>query len=376
MSALQLLLCASLAPSYAQGPSPLHADEDWIALDRELEGLASIPRAAPASAGATVGGWIRTRYANSGDVDADPSTAAQEDLGGFNLDNARLVITGSPIEGWGFTLSLEGGDDLVADSSSSDVGVVDAYASVRFNDWVSASIGRFSSTVLWNTCVEERCLLFLDRSFLDEFWDGRDIGVELSGAVQRFNWWAAAQNGTDGAGDDCALSARASFHVLGDGLIAQECCQALPSGEEHLTVGVCWFDDTELDEGSAVGADVLFLKDRWSVVAEIVDFGDDLQPGLMLIPSTGALIPSGLTATGADTPLSLTVGYLLVPDEWELGVRVQDLDDDADTFALGAAVNRYLAGHNAKWTAQVDSADSDDPALDAVTFAVGLTVGV
>lgn len=39
-------------------------------------------------------------------------------------------------------------------------------------------------------------------------------------------------------------------------------------------------------------------------------------------------------------------------------------------------MNRYVASHNAKWTAQVDSTDSDDDALDAVTLANGLTVGV
>lgn len=376
MPHMQLLLCSLIAPVYVQGPNPLSLGEEWIALDRELDELAASGQGASDTAPPTITGWIRTRYANSGDVDTDPASASEEDLGGFNLDNARIAISGSPIDGYGFTISLEGGDDLIADSSSTDVGIVDAYASVRFNEWVSASIGRFSSTVLWNTCVEERNLLFLDRSFLDEFWDGRDVGVELSGAVQRFNWWVAAQNGVDGAGDEYALSARASFHVLGDALIAQESCQALPDGEEHLTLGVCWFDDTELDEGRALGADVLFLKDRWSAVLEVVDFGDDLEPGLALNPATGALIPVGLTPTGSDTPWGVTVGYLLVPDQWELGVRLQDLDDDADSFALGGAVNRYITGHNAKWTAQIDSTDSDDEALDAVTLAIGLTVGV
>ena len=375
MLQLQLLLCTALVSAGAQGPSALPADDDWLALDRELERLASSDAPAQAPARMAVSGWIRTRYADSNEVDSDPGSPGTQELGGFNLDSAHIVLTASPAEGYGFTISLEGGDELVADSTSSDMGLVDAYASVRFNEWVSASIGRFSSTFLWNTCVEERCLLFLDRSFLDEHWDGRDVGIELSGAVRRFNWWAAFQNGADGAGHDSALSARASFHVLGEALLAQECCQALPSVDEHLTVGVCWFDDTELDEGSAVGADVLFLKDRWSVVAELVDFGEDLQPGLLLNPSTGALIPAGLSTVGADTPWGLTVGYLLVPDRWELGVRLQDLDDGADTVALGAAVHRYVAGHNAKWTAQVDTADSDDPALDAVTLAIGLTVG-
>lgn len=270
---------------------------------------------------------------------------------------------------------LRGRSSAVSDATGSDVALLDAFAAVQLGDWASASIGRFGSTVLWNAGVEERRLLFLDRSFLDEVWDGRDVGVELSGAIEQFNWWAAAQNGADGPAEELGLSARASYHLLGESLCGREGVQGLEPDEQHFTVGVGWFDDTSLDEGTVVGADLIFAKGRWSGVAEIVDFEDDIRPSPSINASTGTLIPSGSAANGAQTPWSATVGYLIASDAWEIAARLQDLDDDAETSVFSAAITWYVDGYDAKWMVQVDSSESDDGALEVGAIALGLTVG-
>lgn len=355
--------------SHASPPQP---SKEWSTLDRELDALTA--SLAQPSTGPTIDGWIRTRYANSGDVDTDTVTPGSQDLGGFNLDNARVSITGQAAEGHAYTISFEAGDAAISDAAGTGVALLDAYASIAVGDWASVSIGRFSATFLWSSGIEDRRLMFLDRGFLGEVWDGRDVGFELSGAVDRFNWWAAVQNGSDSMADEYALSSRLSVHVLGESLCGMEGCHGL-GDDEHLTIGVAWFDDTGLDDGTAVGADALFAKGRWSSIAEIVDFDDDVRPGAAINTSTGAVIPSAASVTGAETPWNVSVGYMLAPDEWEIAARYQDLDDDDETTVATAALDRYVAGHDARWTLQFDHADSDAAALEVDVWAVGLTVG-
>ena len=46
---------------------------------------------------------------------------------------------------------------------------------------------------------------------------------------------------------------------------------------------------------------------------------------------------------------------------WEGGVRYTDFDDsDFDTTRIDAAVNRYLDGHNLKWTLQYSHFENDN----------------
>jgi len=360
------VLVASELPAPAPVAEP-RARAEWTTLDASLAEAASTLQS-PAN-GFAISGWLRTRYASSSDV-----TTGGNDLGGFNLDDARLTFSGSAAPGFDVVVALEAGDPLISDAAAPGVGLLDAYTAVKLCDWASVSVGRFSATFLWSAGYEDRRLLFLDRGFLGEATDGRDVGVEFSGAVERFNWWVAAQNGSDAAGNELALSARASYHVLGDSLCRCEGCCGLGDGE-HLTVGVAWFDDGNLDKGSAVCADVIFAKGPWSGTAQIVDFEDDLRPAAAINTASGIVIPTGTAVSGSETPWDLTVAYMLVPDQWELAARWQDLDDDADTTIATAAVSRYTAGHNVKWTLQYDSASSDTATLDVDTIAAGLTVG-
>lgn len=325
--------------------------------------------ASPQPSGLALGGWLRTRYATSSDV-----TSGGNDLGSFNLDDARLTFSGNVADGYDVVVSVEGGDPAISDVTSPGIGLLDAYTAVKLGDSAAVYVGRFSVTFLWSAGIEDRRLVFLDHGFLGEATDGRDVGVEFSGAFDRFNWWAAAQNGSDANGNELALSARASVHVLGDSLCSSEGACGL-GDDEHLTVGVAWFDDQNLDDGTAIAADVLFAKGAWSGIAELVDFQDDIRPDAAINTASGIVIPSGTAVTGAETPWNMSVAYMLVPDQWEAALRWQDLDDDADTTIVTAAVSRYTAGHNVKWTLQFDSASSDTATLDTDTLAAGLTVG-
>lgn len=364
--ALPLAFLAQLATQTSEPPHP-----HWQELDHAIDELALT--ATSQDTGPSISGWLRSRAAFSSDVDAS-AAAGTQDLGGFNLDDVRLVISGSAAEGWSYTVSLEAGDPAISDASGTGVGLFDAYASIALGDQAAVAIGRLSSTFLWSSGVGENRRQFLDKTFLGEVWDGRDIGFELSGSAGPWNGWASIQNGSDAVSEELALSARVSFHVLGDALPACEGCCDLGDAQ-RLTLGAAWFDDTGLDEGTAVGADAFFASGRWSASAEIVDFGDDLRPVPTVNPSTAVVIPGASGPTGVQTSWNAAVGFALVPGTWEVAARRQDLDDDAGTTIATASVVRYVAGHAVKWTAQFDSADSDDPALEVDTLAVGLAVG-
>jgi hypothetical protein len=63
-------------------------------------------------------------------------------------------------------------------------------------------------------------------------------------------------------------------------------------------------------------------------------------------------------------------------DMYEAALRYEAADDDADTTAWTAGVNRYVQGHDIKWTLQVLHTDSDDTTNEIDEWTLGLTVGI
>lgn len=364
---LRVCALAATAPllSHASPSTP------WLALDQELDALATAVR--PADAGPTLSGWIQTRFAWSNDVDASGAPGNQ-DLSGFQLDAARLALSWMASPDVSGTLSIEAGDSAISDASAPGVGLLDAYASVKLAEHSGISIGRLSQTVLWSSGIRENRRVFLDRSFLGETLDGRDIGFEVSGSFDRWNAWAAVQNGSDLTGDGYGLSARVSYKVLGTELPSCEGCCA-PVDGRRLTIGAAWFDDTGLDDGTAIAADAFFATERWSASAEWVDFGDDLRPVPLVNATTGAIVPSVAGPGGAQSAWNATVGCVLTPNAWEVAARWQDLDDQANTTIASAGVVHYAGGPDTRWIAQLEHADSDDGTLEHDAFALGLLVG-
>ncbi len=366
-----VVLLAVLAQSSGNTP----AADEWPDLDREIDALSTSP--SQERSGPQISGWLRARYATSSDIDLDTDASGNQDLGGFNLDSVRLNIGGAAGGGYSYWLSLEAGNQALLDTGSArSVALYDAYATVPLGEHAQVIMGRFSSNFLWSTNIEERNLLFLDRTLAGENTDNRDLGVEFSGAVDRFNWWAAVQNGSDGVADEVALSGRASYRVFGEPFSMQEGGCDPTADATQLVVGAGYFDDPNLDEGTALGADVWFFHLPFSAYAEVVDWDDGIRPLPAIDPISGTLVPSGAGAAGCETSTSLTLGYVLSPSRWEIAARWQDLDDSADTSVLSAALDRYIAGHDTKWTLQLDTSSSDDPALEAVTIALGLTIGL
>jgi hypothetical protein len=337
--------------------------EDWSSLDREIESLAT--SLAPQGGGFTVDGYLRSRYANSGDV--EPNGAGNGDLSGFNVDNARVQLNGS-VGDYGAHISFEG--------ASGAVGLYEAYATFAVGEQVTATWGQFRVPLLWSSHVPDTRLLFLDRTINGGIWyNTANItqGVKFDGSFEQVGWTIAIQNGADGAADELAWTGKVTFNAMGEGVGMQE--GAYGAGEEgNLTVGLGYLNDdgTTNSNGTALAIEAAYTVGAFSLAGEFVDYDTDLEIGGAINSTTGVLM--GAFGGGGASPFSITGSYLF--GDYEGGVRFEDLDDTANTTNLAIVVNRYIAGHDAKWQLQYNTATSDAAANEANTISLGLTVSV
>jgi hypothetical protein len=348
--------------------------EEWLTLDREIESLASAQQASPQgqASGLTVGGFIRTSYQNSSDIDVGAN-----DLGGFSLDNARINVEGH-IGDYMLYVQLEGAEALTATPSPGDgllngpseggsVEVLDAYGAWNINEMFRLTMGQFRSPFLGSAQLDEDSLLFLDRTLLGYIWAARDLGVMLSGQYDMLGWWIAAQNGLDSVGDDLAFSARVAFDAMGGANARNKVEGAYGAAEGTLlevSAGYYQDDDTIVDDVMAWNVEGNLVMGPFSAAASYVDHDDGF-----------ATLLAGNFTEGPSI-LALTAGFMFVPDRWEVAARYEDLDDEDSTSVITVGLNYYAVGHDAKWQVNYAMVDSDDDALEADILGIGLTVGV
>lgn len=379
IGALAVTAAGSLA--YAGGTET----KEWSKFDRDF--LALTANQGGATGSFAVNGYVRARGARSSDVDADTGTAGQQDLSGFLLDNARAELRASQGD-YGVYIAIEGADtsdDALTGGNAQDgtVRLIDAFGTVKVMEGITGQVGRFRAPFLWSSfMVEENHQVLLDRTFNGQIFQGRQDGVQLSGAYDRLAWWFALMNGTDQMLDEVMWTGRVQWTPLGAGPGGQEGAYG-QTGDLNLTIGAAYMDDEGVDttanSAGAFGADAVLTQGGLSVHVEIVQYEEDVafEPGLN--SRTGAINPVALGVNSDETPMpwSATVSYMIVPNQWEIVGRYENIDDDQDdTVVWTAGVNFYAAGHNAKWTLQGMRSDSDDAAKEADTFALGLTVGV
>jgi hypothetical protein len=322
--------------------------EEWSTLDKDIESLAS--SIATQDSGLAVEGFIRSIYRNSSDIQVSPSG---NDLGGFFIENARLELNGS-VGDYGLKIQLDAGSQYSGDN---DATLLDAYGTFAITDQISGQMGQFRPPFLWSAQVEEDEFILINRTFNGSIWSSRDNGVMLTGTFSQLGFYVAAQNGDDGAGDELAFTGRAEFDALGAGIGNVEGAYGADDGT-NLTVGVAWYDDGNLTDGSAIAVDAGIVAGAFSVYGEVVDYDESFS------------------VVGDTTPYSVTAGFMVSPDEWELAARYEDADDSADSNRITVGVNYYVQGHAAKWSVNYDTVDSDDSSIEVDTISFGLTVSV
>ena len=318
----------------------LAAGSDWTALDREVEALSS--SLAPQGGGVAIGGYLDLLYTNNSDTDTSQ----------FGGNNARIGFSAES-SGYGVTIGTQwaGGGGAITDAyATSELGGMNLTAGF-FKAPAGASGGR-----------AERDGFFQDRSAIGSHFAGRDSGIMLGGGSGNLNWAVAIQDGGDGTNDDYRMTAHVDFTVMGAGSSVEGCYGAADG--MGLVIGASMVDDDGAADSSTI-VDASLTSGTFSFSAEFADMGGS---------TTGAGASAGAlpTATG-DSPMAITATYAIGSD-WEIGLRHQDLDTAGGDTDLDIVANRYISGHDVKYTIGLSMSDNDaDTGSDTIT--IGLQFG-
>jgi len=346
----------------AVGAASQASDSGWSGLDQEINSLTA-SLATQNATGPKVGGYIITAL----DYEADPpvtgtdanndgdfldvgDTAPSEadDTLGWDFRAVRLQVSGDLGHDYSYKVSF----DLASGSAS----LRDAYVDWKITDGIKGRWGQYKVPFVRSGLISRQKLLFLERTDIGDRLGFRDIGVMVSGQFEMVNFWVNAQNGSDGVTKDMFYNARVTVDVMGDGVAMIE--GAYGAGDAvGLTLGAAIGDDSGLDNGLIWALEAALTSGPLSVAAEIVDFDEDL---------------------GDNTPYDVTASFMFA-EMYELAARYEDFDTDADEIAYALGINRYIAGHDIKWTLEYRHFDTDqeqdDIDFDRDQFALGLTVG-
>jgi len=344
-------------------------ENEWSSLDQEINNL-STSLSAQNAAGPKIGGFLKTSFRYSDDQNAlFGGPPNDEDELGFKIDKVRVEISGDLGQDYSYKISFEG--------SSGTVETRDAYVSWKMAESVKGTMGQFKKPFLRSSLISDQNLLFYERTAVGDFFDVREPGMMFNGNFDTIEWWLAGQNNSE-KDSDFNYTARVIANLMGAGIGKVE--GAYGAGDEtNLMIGISFADDQNLDDGQTFGGEVALTSGPFSLAGEVVSFdngtsdsfpsksGGDLHYG-----SNNSFVSSD---PSDNTPFDISGSYLFT-DVYEGAVRYESADDDDSTEAFTVGVNRYIEGHNIKWTAQILWTTSDDDTQELTEWTLGLTVGI
>ncbi|MDP6938471.1 MAG: hypothetical protein QF848_06505 [Planctomycetota bacterium] len=302
------------------------SDSEWSALDQEVGALAST---LSLDGGASISGLLQTAYMSDGDTDT----------GGWATGNARLAVNGS-----------HGDYGYHVEADFADEGLRGAYATWGMTDSVSAQMGQFRASVCNDADTDEGSMKHFNHSAVGAAFTNFSSGLGLSGAMSDISWALSIMNGEDGTGDELATVLRASMDLMDGG-----------EGGMDVSASVAIVDDSGVtDDAGATVIEVNAGNGTWGIGIETADAGAG---------GSGSL-GNALEADSGCMVINLSYN---IDANWEVAVRMTDLDDADGTEATEITANNYLDGHGLKWQIGMVEAESD-AGLDTSAMLVGLTV--
>jgi hypothetical protein len=360
------------------------SDNEWSSLDQEIANLSSSLSAQNAP-GPKLSGYIKTSFRYSQDEDAlFGGPPNNEDESGFKLDKVRIEISGDANQDYSYKVSF--------DLASGTATLKDAYVQWKIADNFRATMGQFTKPVLMESVISDKNLLFYQRTALGEFFRPRDTGAMLSGNFDTIEWSVSAQNGVDDTGgqtkqNDFNYSARLAANLMGAGAGKRIEGAYGAAQDTNLTVGIAWADNKSLDDQDVIAGDFALTSGPFSLSGEIAHFGKgDTSEGFPSKDGSDLHWGSDNSFVSIDpsdeTSFDLTLSYLFTP-EYEAAIRYEfgkmddsGLTDDPSVEAWSAAINKYVQGHDIKWTLQILKTISDDDTNEILEWTLGLTVGI
>lgn len=354
LSAVALATVAgSLQASGAENAADAETSREYLSLDRELEELAD--SLAVQEGGVKVNAWIKTNL-----IWQDSTTGGSDTLG-TQLSGVRLSFSADVTEATKLKISIDGAKGTVE--------LKDAFAYSKLASWANLTFGQYRAPILQSSSASDESLLFYERSIQGNVWKEREPGVMFDGKLQQFRWYAWAQNGGDGVGEDLLLGGHLAYDLRGPGIVKQEGGFG-PDAETAITLGATYLDEGTLSDGAVMAFEALAVSGPIFFQGEVVDYDDGFTAGS--VPTGAAKSASGLAGT---TPWDLTAAFAFNP-QWEAAVRYGDSDDVDDTSTIGLGLNYYVNGHKTKWQLNLLSTSSDDDARDTDKILLGLVLAV
>jgi len=310
-------------------------NSDWDQLDNDVQALSANLQDMEGG-GMTIGGRIRAAYASSGDI-----TVGTNDLGGFQLYNARLFATGTTAAGVGYRLENDFGTG----------NLLDAYIDVSAGDTIDIRMGQFRGYVLSESQIDSGNLFFIDRSVNAQMFAGRELGLAVTGDMDAFNWAITIQNGSDADGDDLFYALHAGMDFMGAGTSMVE--GAYGAGDDMTaSAGISYFDDGATDDADGFAIEAGAQSSQFSISANFVS-RDDSGVGSNFDTNESHIMLtrgeySAAAVEGDNSPWSIMATFAL-NEQVEVGLRYQDLDDTESTDVIDLGVNYYVDGHAMKY---------------------------
>jgi hypothetical protein len=366
-------------------------DNEWLALDSEITGLASTLK--PSQDGMSWAALIRGVYSHSSDDIATNFGGNDPDLSGFGFNDIDLAFWGTqgsyrwrisgdlnPVD----IITDDGGtpfdpSDDTAAASQSNFTLEDAYVAWSCGGMFEAMMGNMKPRVSRSNSVDPEGLFFIDRTALGSAFDGWDNGIAVTGMMDMLAWYVFILNGSNGHTRDHLYVLRGEFK-LGDGAGMYD--GARGAGDVmNGTIGLSYVNDNTIPSGGEGNGDTaMFLVDfsgsisQFGFSAEVAKIDDDFGA---LTDEDFSNLATRLAFDPDSTPWNAAVTFM-VNSEWEIGARLENLDNgefsgDYSILTLGA--NWYRGAGNGKWTAQWSDFDADSGFDDGSIIEIGYTIG-
>jgi hypothetical protein len=252
-------------------------------------------------------------------------------------------------------------------------------------------MGRFKKPVLHSSLITDKNLLFQERTALGGFFDVRDTGMMFSGNFETIEWSLAAQNGLDGKEKKFNYAVRVAANLMGTGVGKVE--GAYGAGQEtNLNAGIAYTEDKTISanggKGAAYGGDLTLTSGPFSISGEAISFGKGDIAGGTFPSKNGSFLHFGSDNTFANVDPADNVswdatGSYMFTEQYEAALRYESAQgntpaggSDPSITAVSAAINRYVQGHDIKWTLQYLHTKSDVSQNEFDEWTLGLTVGI